>query len=1154
MDDLFRKIWTIIDDDVKLEIISYLVLQAQNEQRKWNLRPQTRDGSRDVEGKDEYGTYFCEAKYRTSKKLTLKDVGDDIANAILKRIQILWITTNNEIRNDLEIYVEKFNQAQKDILLKRLNIELISGRILERLILKENTGKLRQYIDQIIVKGYIGIDKHLRTKDTEDKYIAIGIDIIENIHKLKNIYKNNFICNPTIENFKKNHTENSFDFFQITFFYSCNKEFAIDGNPVSIYLGTNFSLHIIIRNIFDDDIEYKIEIDTDVAVNILMDYTTDGNKIVINKSICRSSFSATEIICKVNTVPQYFNINIIADDIYINNTHSLNCKSFLNRLFHVPFYTTNEQAMINDLFIRHVKSVAKNRMHCSIIKGRAGVGKSEIIKAFFEHIYKQNYENTHVLHYSLSQHEIKYIIQNVIIQTLGLDIFEKSIYEKNTIYIIREILFSVPFTCDDKKLNDLKNICNKIFNLRHQSEFLKDEINEIAFLLFLLLKNYSRRKNIIFAIEDIHLASKTTFELLSRLINELSSNNVSCHLIFAERIEDYINNHFIKLFYDSIKAPIIYVLDDLDRDDAHNLIKHYITCDNEEVCAEMLVRRIGRNPFSIVQSLNALFCQGIIYEQNNKLHTKETKINSILNFHNVFEIDNILSKRFLYFLSAKDSIYKDTLIYILLFRNCGPIECLRKLLNKPEIILRKMIQFFLTNRMLIYNGQFMSFEHENLYLFFASNIYKLIEGSYLEEKAKQAYLYIKNKTIFNKFELEINFLYYCNISLSKKFSAKCFNYINKLRVAENWTQIIYYCDLYLEKNKIPFTMKEFYDIFNIRYIKYDIEKEFSSIINTLNNFENLVEEIEKYFMIYRKTTRFDWLNLQIKAIISLASVYQQCNEGKNAVKFMQKSIELIEQGNRIEFIAHAYNRLGVSYKLCNDISSALKNLKISLKSAFKNKDTLFIHHNYFDIASCFLQLGNISVAKKYHLKGEKYINQNYKVQWIRSRIKTFTLFLLSEESIPVEELKGIIEYARINNYRWEYCRANNLYGIILIKNKEYKKAVYFLRDAVDYVNQHNKSEVLSLCIINNLIISLFCIDRNDINIKGLISQLNSILIKERNKLNDKIMPPRLNGVVHNLSILAPHLCDELKDYTYPIEESISVFHQHEDLSFFLVYR
>lgn len=1054
MDSLIDKIWSLlwgaINDSKKLEVASYLVLQAQNDREQWNLRPHTKDGSRDVERLNNRGTYYCEAKYRTSEKLALEAVGDDISVAILNRIDKLFITTNAEIRQDLLSYVEKFNQS--DVTIKKLTIELIDGAKFQQIIILENPNHLYSYLDKIAVTGYQGKDIVKKALDARLSYQEVGRGIIDRLCQIKASYQNIFICNP-----KLNRLNEVIDFIKISdffitnFAYIYNKEYSYwPLNNVKIVIGTEFVCQVSIKNLFADAINYRIEIISDVGIHIFTPHSIKDNIVYVDGSVEAYSTVIIDIACKVYNVPTVFDIVIKPLGLKYAAKFSLDKNVFDNRLLHTPFLTTYQNILIEE-FLRDADKT-HNQMFVTLIRGIGGVGKTTIINMICDRIRSKNYKSYHILRFQFAN--IAEIVKGILVYFSNI---EGLIKEAEYARIINSLLFG-----DDEE--ECKSVINLLFSNTGKKSFNLRYTRILANIVSNLLSKILKQKRVILIIEDIHLANKSSLNFISGLICNLMHTDIN--IILSERVDLRSGEDVdIAKFYDildtiSQKSIKKYKLDDFSVENARFLVDHYIDYNEKdrEFILDKIIEIAGRNPHGITQLLLAIAASTDAFFQSNGLLYIHRHHLEALAFCPV--VENRFKNTII-----NSALYGAIFCYLVLFKNRLPKLILPVLFSESIL---KELEYLQEYRFIFIDTMTIRFDHETLYRTFSESMRQYLTNDEIEHYAIVASRKIDEYPI----DIQISILYYCPDRYDQQFNNLCIQYIDNLIDEEDKKGAIEYCNLFLKKHADKIDVDTLLLCASVKVKKYSISKEYSDINAVIQHSLDLEKELDSYCLAnYRE--RIDSIKCQLYA--NLGSAYQQIPNARHSLLYLNRVGQMLNEHD--SNLCVIYNRLGVSYRMLHEMDLAISFLIKSLRLAFCYQNHYLIYHNYFDISSCFMALGNIEAGRKYMYKAAnvdftKFGNRQ-QVGYIDCQNVLYHHQVLFDNIHDVNAIDSLMIQARDNNFTWHYCNIANLRGIIEMKKFRFLQAIDFFKGLLSYCQVYTRSTKQKVYILNNLLVALY---------------------------------------------------------------------------------
>lgn len=1138
-DELWALIWKVINDSIKLEVASYLILQARNEREKWHLRPHTRDGNRDIEQINNHrGTFYCEAKYRSSNKLALSEVGDDISNAILNKIDKLFITTNTDIRQDLYSFVEKFNHSE--ITIKRLTIELIDGISFQQSIIVEHPYNLYSYLNNIVVTGYKGKDKDKKAVKSKATYQATGKEIINKLQQIKNEHIDLFICNPRI-----NHIENNInisDFFITRFAYIYNKEYAyFPANNVKITVGAEFICQVGLKNLFADTLKYRIEIKSNVGVQIFQPHNIKDGTLFIEDRIKPFTTEVIDIHCKVYAVPSSF--EVVVRPINIKREYEskfcLNKKSFDNRLLNTPFLTSEENLLIEE-FIRRTE-IDHSKVTLTIFKGGGGVGKSTIINMICDRIHSKNYKSYRIL--SLPNADMVEIAKTILIDCTNIEtLIKESDYAKT----IKAMLL------DDSE-KECHAVIDLLFSNQNKKIFNLRRIGILATIVSNLLHKTSKSKRLILIIEDLHLASKSSLDFILCLIKFLNNRNTDIHIILSERIDIGSNNNiniinFYNILFSKYEKSInTYYLDDFSVENAMSLADHYVNYNNKdrEFILKEIVNVAGRKPLNIIHFLLAIqHSTDAYFQPDGLLYIYKHNLNL-----GIYTINTILEKRFKDAI-AYSALYGTIFCYLVLFKNSLPKYLLSVLLSVDSIT--EHLDYLQEHRFIFIDTLTIRFDHETLYRFFSNSIKQHLSSKTIEQCAINAF----NNIAGCSMEIQINVLYYCPQQYDEAFNEICLRYIETLIDIEDKKKAIEYCDLFLSKHRNKLDIETILLCASIKVKKYSVAKEYSDINEVIRLSVALEKELDTYcFRCDHYMKQIDDIKCQLYA--HLGSAYQQISNTHQSLLYLNKQKRMIKEND--SHLCFLYNRLGVTHRMRHEIDLAISFLAQSLRLAFHYQNHYLIYHNYFDISGCFMALGNVNAARKYMYKAANIDSSKFgnrqQVGYIDCQSMLYYYQILFDNVYNINEIDILLNQAQENNFTWHYCNIANLRGIIELKEFRFSQASNYFKGLLSYCQTYTQSTKQKIYILNNLIISLYLQNNTNEAIQYIKKLIN--IIQQELTILDPIerMPIRLVMALLNLHNIGQFDLSEISNFSYKlnqVDEFCKLYYL--DKYFYIIYR
>lgn len=1150
MDDILRRlwelIWKVIDDDKKLEVASYLILQTRNDREHWNLRPHTKDGGRDVEMNDRTGIYYCEAKYRKNEKLTLEDVGDDIASAILHRIDRLLITTNTDIQLNLSSYAEKFNKSS-NITHKKLIIDIIDGQQFQQLLIVENTNNFKQALKEILVLGYSGNDAIEKTSIAKKSYQHIGEQILNELEAIKKRYSQVFACNPQLSFLEDNRSHIKIeDFFLVDFGITYNKEYVSRLLPnIKIVVGTEFTCEICIKNLFANPIHYRVEFSSNVGIQIFRPFKMDKDILFIDDIIPAYAVTTIEVPCKINKIPQYFDIIVRGIEIESEHVFRIRPDCFDNRLLHIPYITTLENQIVEEI-VSEINTPKKSKIKISLFQGIGGVGKSTIINMIMDKIRNTFSQNKKIFHFPSTN--LIEIAREILIETACV----RNLYTKSKqSQIIKTLLFEEEYS--------YHIIIDKLFSENADVIANKEEARSLAFLISSILTKLSHNCNIILIFEDIHIANAMTLVFLESLIINQYRDATNINIILAERITLQYDNSQISTFYSNIRKIcgdiiIIYTIENFTRQDAKFLVDHYIEYEdipNKESCLNRIVNISGTNPLNLINYLLALEKNTTAFFHNDgRLYIHKYD----LDYYAPYK-ESIIKNRFQDILNER--LYKHIFIYIVLFKNNIPKQFLLHLFGAQIVNTLSILQEY---RFIFIGTCLVRFDHESLYECFKNQIMPTLTDDVIS-CAVSAY---RNFVNVSK-EIKINILYHCPNNYNNEFKIECKKYINELIDTDNKKLAIEYCDLYLNKyiNAKDEDHSSLLDYILINVIKYTIAIEYSNIIDAITQLCQIEDELYKMMSYFDENHKKEAQKIQQQLYSTLGSAYQQVSRPNKSIEYLNKQLSCCNINKKT--ICKIYNRLGVSYRQKGNFNKAKLYLFKSLMRSIRYEEYYLIYHNYYDLSGCYLEEGRILEAQKcleraINMDSSLFNNRRHVAEMDRSTKKCHFQVLFNKITTDtIEEIEYVMHNAYDGNFTWHYCNIANIRGVVDIKKADFISAQNRFYNLLLYCKNYSQSNKQKIYILNNLIASLYFQKKID-NIQTPLSELQILLKHELDSIMEiDSIPIRLILVILNMRILQIDL-----KYNIAIEKIINgaktkpiikyCKHSYKRNHFYLIYK
>ena len=287
--------------------------------------------------------------------------------------------------------------------------------------------------------------------------------------------------------------------------------------------------------------------------------------------------------------------------------------------------------------------------------------------------------------------------------------------------------------------------------------------------------------------------------------------------------------------------------------------------------------------------------------------------------------------------------------------------------------------------------------------------------SYTENKqfneAEEVYKYLKNKTIYNDYQIDF---YKYSIYLFKQLKKNSELLIN-LKKIENLTK-----DRTLE-NKVYFLIGQIH----------------------LNN--NNYDEAQKYFEKCIKNN--PKLEIELFAKLYYVRSSTKSSDEETINKYFKK---LIRDKKNYDYLNRIYFELGQYYYEKDFLNKALNNYKISIQKTINNKNLLFKAH--LEIANIhYYKYNNYSISKLYYDSALQNINRE-NVLYKELKDKSDILNKLVDNLLTINKNDSLISLTKLSKNELD----NTLNDYINKIKKEKKKKKVELKESLNFYDEDSK--------------------------------------------------------------------------------------------------
>ncbi|MFA7290147.1 MAG: tetratricopeptide repeat protein [Melioribacteraceae bacterium] len=1098
-----EELWQVIDEPVKFELIGFLLACLSNPNAKWFKTPQTRDNKRDGEGIQGRRKIFYEAKYisdYTKKKLSHKEVGSNINMAICELADALWIFTNGEVGLDLLNFVTNHNEIHKTILQKPLKLITVNRRQCAMLILKHQKETLNNELLKLRFVGYKSLTQK-ELLERKKQLVSLGFDLIEKIQITKQQAVNDFFYYPTLNGLaiKQWSTEDELSIIESLFQVQVYYDWSKNGNgeeTINIPVGSTFYIIFKVSNFFFDKIDFSILLIPDGLLKFIGPIKNNGMSFSISSDVSGVSDKIISIATRIER-KSFKKLDVQLSIGKSQFRVKAGAISVSNIFFLAPFIGEENNEFLALFKEKIDRTYYYRKFFLGLITGQAGVGKSRLIQEILDHCAKYNLR--------LFRSELvstggrKNLVKDMLSYFIGLD-FE-SFVDINDQLITRfqeDKSFSFLF----KNKEEFKSFKNTLLAIIEQGleQVSNHEVKQVIEFIGKILYKYGQDYLVVLVIEDLHYGDKNLFYFLTNLYNNLKNQKVRVAFFLAARTEAKEISKAYEEFELLIENDPTYSItkikiDNLSNADSLSLIKELVLTESkfERFIEQKILVKTGNNPFNIIHTLLHLKNKGIIIETNSDFEWRHIDQLENLSLHN--EINHLLLDRFTYYIERTDS--KFYIIYILqiihLFESKVDENKLKEIWN-IDYSLDEIILFLIQERILHKHGQFIHFDHENIFQFISENYMKdaHIAGEMMIN-------WIREKGIELEWhELFVRSLDVCFEKYSSNFFASAFELFDKMLKKNNWKEILRYGNMIVKRSLEAETIQS-ERLYNVKFNIALIQSEYCGLEISIRSYAELELEINKLVKdpsLISNVELFNCYALRLKArlfrsdTLIMASNYfearlilveliKEINDFRNSSNIFSKD------ENLKELHAWALNRLGITYRPLGNIEKALSYMEESLELAIQIGHEYYIHHNYYDMAGCLIQMNSLHEAFELHKKcltPTLNLPENLNAK-VRSKIRTGVFETLLEQYEDAElELESAIIIARENNFLWELTRGLINQGCLYFKRNDYGSAYKSFKTCLHYVDIH-ESNAFKICLFNNLaFLNLhFYKDKNQLN-------------------------------------------------------------------------
>lgn len=213
----------------------------------------------------------------------------------------------------------------------------------------------------------------------------------------------------------------------------------------------------------------------------------------------------------------------------------------------------------------------------------------------------------------------------------------------------------------------------------------------------------------------------------------------------------------------------------------------------------------------------------------------------------------------------------------------------------------------------------------------------------------------------------------------------------------------------------------------------------------MKGIDNLSSAIERYNHLSM------WKKL-IRAYVTLSALYWDANLFKESEETLKNALEVSNEHGITAQLGTVYHNLGILSRKRDDIEGALEHFTKSLavmKESNRNENILTVYRSIINI---LIELNDISKAKQYLEESRPYCEKeldSYLVKSFEARIA----YSMGHYADFEKRMQEVVDYL----YEHKISRLVDVHAQELAdhfyKNRQYKKATYYYRIALEYYNQ-----------------------------------------------------------------------------------------------------
>lgn len=358
-------------------------------------------------------------------------------------------------------------------------------------------------------------------------------------------------------------------------------------------------------------------------------------------------------------------------------------------------------------------------------------------------------------------------------------------------------------------------------------------------------------------------------------------------------------------------------------------------------------------------------------------------------------------------------------------------------------------------------------------LFFVLSFYSYGQQSKIDSLEIIYLKNIRNDTIrYNTIKIILEKSFYVNIDVYGKYLDSLLN------LSKKYPKLSYYADYKKFKAILYYKDGDYYNaLLLLKEAKkiYENKKKFDDALSIYNNLGIMYDKLNQkdssiyYYkkILYFKDSlklknRIKFYDIQSIACNNISYTYEDQGKIEEAIKYLNKSIEISKKNNLEKNLAQAFYALSTLLSEQKNFEHSKKMLLESISIHEKNEE-------YYFLGNCYNQMGYIE--SEMNNKTEVVIDNYLKSLNFYKKSKIF-------DALPVIYNNLANSYTEINKYKiaLKYLDSSNLYfkkynniralqgnflirSRIAVENNDYKLSIINLKEAEKYISKNNDEEL-----------------------------------------------------------------------------------------------